>query len=234
MLHISDFCGCRQEFYRDDFCGCNEEFYTIDEFSYVIQSLKGLKTLELEGRQTKRYLDVMVNNIQIEYMKQIKRITITQGHYGDTEERHFELEYKLRETITNLDAFPASYRQLRGLNPDYLTEFKSLTHVQIINSLSEGIDFITILRLCPKLQSLNLTQFYATPPIHPSKKLMVYNNLKRLYLNLPKFPRHYVTYITSCIPPTIDHFRLIVRNDEKNWIFPALRKQGWLTNFSRT
>jgi hypothetical protein len=75
MLYISDFCGCHQEFYtrddfygyyqefdaRDDFCGCNKEFYTIDEFSYVIQSLKGLKTLELKGRQTKRHVEQYTN-----------------------------------------------------------------------------------------------------------------------------------------------------------------------------
>jgi hypothetical protein len=83
MLHISDFCGCRPKFYVDDFCRCNEEFYTIDEFSYVIQSLKGLKTLELKGRQTRRYLEVMVNNIQIEDMKQIKRIIISKS-WNDT------------------------------------------------------------------------------------------------------------------------------------------------------
>jgi hypothetical protein len=55
----------------------NQEFCFIDEFSYVIQSLKGLKTLELEGRQTKWYLDIMVNNIRYETDK-------TNHHQTDT------------------------------------------------------------------------------------------------------------------------------------------------------
>jgi hypothetical protein len=172
----------------------------------------------------------MLNNIQIEDMKQIKRIIISKTYRDEINKSYFELGYKLRETIINFSVFPTIGRPLPGLNPDYLAEFKSLTHLQIQNSFPGNIDFITILRLCPKLQSLILTQDYITPPIPPSKKLMVYNNLKRLHLDLPKFPRHYVTYITSCIPPTIDHFILSV-TDKKNWISPGFAETMLVDKF---
>jgi hypothetical protein len=194
------------------------QFYTRDQFSYVIQSLKGLETLELKGDQEKWYLDIMVNNIQIEDMKQIKRIIIGQGYDAETKKCYFELVYKLRETITNLSDIPTDTPEPPRFNIHNLPEFKSLTHLEIQRQFSGNIDFISILRLCPKLQYLLLNQSYSTPPLPPSKKLMVHNNLKSLYLFLLEFPRHYVTYITSCIPPTIDHFELSVIDDEKNWI----------------
>jgi hypothetical protein len=191
------------------------EPYTSGEFIYIIQSLKGLKTLELGGRQTKQYLDIMVNNIQIEDMKQIKLIAIsTKSRNAETMEPYFKLIYKLRETITNFSFFGNIPGQPQRINTRYLSELKSLTHLNINGSFLRD----TILRLCPKLQNLILKQHYGTPPLPPSKKLMVYNNLKRLCLDLSEFPRHYVTYIMSCIPPTIDYFRLHVRDDEKNWI----------------
>jgi hypothetical protein len=141
-------------------------------------------------------------------MKQIKRIIIKQTHDAETDERYFELVYKLRETITNLDVSPPIYRQAPRFN----------LHLEIDYHYPVDIDFITIPRFCPKLQSLILTQYYGIPPLPPSKKLMVCNNLKHLDLRLIEFLPHYVTFITSCIPPTIDHFKLLLWDDENNWI----------------
>jgi hypothetical protein len=95
----------------------------------------------------------MMNNIQIEDMKQIKRIIISKRCNVETNISYFELLYKLHETITNLDASPAIYGQPQSFNIHYLPEFKSLTHLEIDYFFPEDIDFITILRFCPKLQS---------------------------------------------------------------------------------
>jgi hypothetical protein len=149
-----------------------------------------------------------------------------------------ELVYKLRETITDLDVFPTfgmAYSSQR-FSIHNLPEFKSLTHLEIANlvpSRPGNIDFITILRLYPKSQSLLLRQSNGTPPLRPSKKLMVPSNLKHLVLYLPEFPRHYVTYITSCIPPTIDHFSLVV-DDKENWICSGFAETMLVDQFSRT
>jgi hypothetical protein len=94
----------------------------------------------------------MLNNIQIEDMKQIKQIIIWDGDIADIYERYFKLVYKLRETITHL----AVFRNSQGVNLHYLSELKSLTHLEIQDNLPLDIDFITILRLCPKLQSFNV------------------------------------------------------------------------------
>jgi hypothetical protein len=173
----------------------------------------------------------MLNNIQIEDMKQIKRIIISKGYNADIYELYFELVYKLRETITNINACPAICYQRKRFNTHSMPEFKSLTHLEIGFFSPRDIDFITILRLCPKLQSLILKQHYGRPPLPPSKKLMIHNNLKHLDLNLREFPRHYVTYITSCIPPTIDHFRLLVTKEEKNWIFSGFAETMLVDQF---
>jgi hypothetical protein len=176
----------------------------------------------------------MLNNIQIEDMKQIKRIIIRHGYDAETMKRYFKLVYKLRETITNLRVSPTFDRQPQSLNLHYLPEFKSLTHLEIrISPLRHpgNIDFINILRLCPKLQSLSFMQRYASPPLPLSKKLMVHNNLKHLDLYLGEFPRHYVTFITSCIPPTIDHFTLLVEDAKKNWICSGLAETMLVDQF---
>jgi hypothetical protein len=215
MLHISD----SPRHYQ--------EFYTVGEFIYIIQSLKGLKTLELEGTQTDWYLHVMLTYIQIEDLTQIKRIIISKGQDAETKKRYLKLLYKLCETITHLSVYPP----LLEHDLQYFSKFKSLTHLEINFCFPRDMDFIAILCLHPKLQSLILAQSYVTPPLSPSKKLIVHHNLKYLDLTLREFPRHYLTYITSCIPPTIDHFGLEVMNDKKNWILSGFAETMLVDQF---
>jgi hypothetical protein len=193
--------------------------YNKEEFIFVIQSLKGLETLNLNCNLEEQYFEIMINDMQTEDLKHIRSIIVPEA-YPDSllNKLYVELIYKLRGTITRFrvfSVFPYSWRPNQsypGLR--YLSELKSLAHLSYHASALEDMDFFTILRACPNLRSLYLYEIEATALVPPSKDLGIFhNNLKNLKMQLCRFPQHYMAYIINCIDPTIDLLELIISKE---------------------
>jgi hypothetical protein len=189
----------------------SEEPYDREEFKFAIQTLKSLGTLEIKESQMELYLDVMLNDMQVKDLKQIRYIFFNDRRSVEVKRLYIRLVHKLHDTITNfiiMRVYTYFDRQLKAYKPrlslDCLSKLKKLTQLSIYIALPEGMEFFDILRVCPKLQSLlSIASSVAEPPIIPSNEVVI-KNLKRLDMNVHIFPRLHAKNIMSCIPSVID------------------------------
>jgi hypothetical protein len=200
-----------------------EELLSKEDFSFMIQSLPNLDTIEFKAENTNWYLDVMVNHIQLEHLKQLTCVNILYSHASETIDLHLALMYKICDTITFLQV-----QDFRNIEPiPFIRKFVKLTHLDTGRSFTEGVDLFTILEACPNLQDLTIL---STPVSLPTKKPVVHQNLKDLKIEFSQFPEQYAIYMTSCIPTTINSLSIRIKDDD-DWIFTS-ENLAWIDQFS--
>jgi hypothetical protein len=195
-----------------------QDILSKEDFSFMILSLPNLITIEFEAGNMKWYLDVMVNHIQLEHLKQLTSVNILSYHSFETIDFHLALIYKLCDTITFLRV-----ENFRNIEPiPFLRKFVKLTRLDI-----GLVDLFTILEAFPNLQCLTI---FSTPVSLPTKKPVVHQNLKDFKIEFSQFPEQYAIYMTSCIPTTIDSLNISI-DDEDDWIFTS-ENLAWIDQFS--
>jgi hypothetical protein len=205
-----------KKLYISTFRGADQEVQNWQEFSFVIQRLPNLNTIEFDADNTDWYLDLMTDYLPVEHLKKIRHVIHNRHSVRETNRRHFKLMYKLRDTITHLTTQQFESKSIVPI----LRDFKSLKYLEIRSLYSTWMEFFTILQLCPQLQELSLSSLYKPPPPSSSIELVVHNtNLKRLRLEFGELPDYYVKYIVSCVPAAIDCFELGTNIDGIDWLF---------------
>jgi hypothetical protein len=176
-----------------------QDILNKEDFSFMIQSLPNLNTIEFDPnlitiefdtRNMNWYLHFMINHIQFEHLKQLTSVNILRYYAVETIDLHLALMYKLCDAITFLRV-----QDFRNIEPiPFLRKLAKLTHLDTGPSLTEGVDLFTILETCPNLQYLTIL---STPVSLTTKKPIVHQNLKDLEVKFSQFTEQYAIYMTS-------------------------------------
>lgn len=211
-----------------------EYHYNKNEFLDLISNLSNLHRIcfkeNISRKIVKKYITYLMD-VPKHQLKGIQEVYMTYIHNINPEIKNYYIliNYRFKDTITNLtlEYFNSEFFNLNYKNVlQFLSEFKNLKNLKIINKIYEGIPggiwLSSILNSCIDLNFLELyneNNYSELNKITEYNNIVKHKNLKYFKLDTLKMKQQDLEYILKHIPSNLIEFEIKLRDTSFAYMF---------------
>ncbi|KAI9346376.1 hypothetical protein BD770DRAFT_446760 [Pilaira anomala] len=202
-----------------------EENLTKYQLLKFLTHTPNLKILSLDATSGTDYVDYLLDLDESIHLKQLEKITFLTDpfHFDSTYDLRCDVYFKFRESLKELIIFHERRSnmliQYGGIS-NYLSQFKNITHIKLINHSNQAVTVYQLQVACPKLTALEFSTNEQTLEHRTNDNAFLNtSNLKSLKLTFPKMSSSFVDMLIYYLPAKLIKFYIKLDDiDLFDWI----------------